>query len=135
MISDKQFWVGLAATVGIASIAAAALHLLPRLAPYWSFSLATVLLFTVLSIGAFYAGKRASGAANKHLFTSVIMGFTLLKMMLSGITIFLYHLLAEPADKIFVLPFFILYLIFTIFEAFVMIKQARNTNADQPASS
>lgn len=135
MISDKQFWLGLAGTVGLSSVAAAALHLVPRLTPYWSFSLVTILLFMVLSIVAFYLGKRAAKSTNKHLFTSVIMGFTLLKMMLSGATVFLYHLLAEPADKIFVLPFFLFYLLFTSFEAFVMIKQARSPNTDQPASS
>lgn len=127
MITDKQFWLGLAATVGLSICLTGGLHLLERLSPYWGLSALTIGIFTLLSIVAFFAGKFASTSSNKHLFTNLIMGFTLVKMILSGMIVIGYQMLAEPEDKLFVLPFFLLYILFTAFEMFVMIKQARAT--------
>lgn len=127
-ITDKQFWLSLLGVTVVTGLLCALLHMAPQLSPYWLLSAITIFLFTLFSIAAFYAGKFAAKSSNKHLFTNVIMGFTLLKMMLSGAIVIVYNLLAEPEDKVFVLPFFLIYLIYTVFETIVMIKQARATS-------
>lgn len=128
MVTDKQFWIGLIGTIVLSTIIAVGIHAFERMADYWPLSAITIFIFTVLSIAAFYGGKLAAQSTNKHLFTSVIMGFTMIKMIFSGIIVLSYNALAEPAEKFFVLPFFILYIIFTAFEMVVMIKQARTTS-------
>lgn len=76
----------------------------------------------------YYAGRNAARSSNKNDFTNIIMGFTMGKMVLSFVLIFAYLKLVEPADKIFVLPFFSIYLIYTVFETYFMMKLGR-TNA------
>lgn len=127
MLTHQRFWRYLAGVVVLTSLLVAGLHATDRLAPYWAFSASSILLFTLLGVGAFYAGKYAARSPNKHLFTNLIMGFTLLKMMIGGGLVIGYQMLFRPQDKIFVLPFFLIYLIFTAFEMVVMIQQARQT--------
>lgn len=103
-------------------------HLVPRLQPYWPLSAISIVGFTLLSTVMYYAGTNAAKSSNKHDFTNIIMGFTMGKMVLSFMLIFAYLKLMEPEDKIFILPFFSIYLIYTIFETYFMMKLGR-TNA------
>lgn len=130
VVTDKQFWLGLLTVTAITGLLVTLLHLFEKLSPYWPLSATTILLFTLFSIAAFFAGKMAAKSTNKHLFTNVIMGFTLFKMLLSGAIVIVYHLLAEPVGKLFILPFFLIYLIYTVFETFIMVKQARTTSGE-----
>ncbi len=126
-MQHKQFWQLLAA-VSLATLAiSTALHALPKLFPHWPLSLLALFIFTLLSILIFFLGKRAATASNKHLFTNLVMGFTLVKMLLSGMLVVAYTLLSVPTNKLFVLPFFLIYAIYTGLEVYVMVKLARQT--------
>ena len=86
------------------------------------FSLA---LFIPLSICMFFVGKRASTSANKSLFHSLIMPFTFIKMLSAVIVLLIYKKVFHPETKYFLLPFFLVYFVFTIFETYFMIKIAK----------
>jgi len=70
----------------------------------------------------FILGGVTAKSTNKSLFTGVILGFTFGKIFLSLLVVIGYVQLAQPASKIFLLPFFIVYLIFTIFETYLMMQ-------------
>lgn len=126
-MQNKQFWQILVVVTLATALISAALHALPKLLPHWPLSLLAIFIFTVLSILIYFLGKRAATATNKHLFTNVVMGFTLVKMLFSGLAVVAYTLLAEPANKLFVLPFFLIYGIYTSLEVYVMVRLARQT--------
>ncbi len=99
-----------------------ALHQLPALAPYASLSWVSCLFFVFFSILIFIVGYKAAQSSNKHLFTSVILGFVFGKMFLSIILLIIYHQIVQPTSNLFLVPFFIVYLIYTVFETYFMIK-------------
>lgn len=124
---NKKFWQQLGWLTLCTLLLVAALHAFPGLRPHWPLSALSILLFTGLSVLIFFFGKRAATATNKHLFTNLVMGFTLVKMLFSGFIIVAYTLLAAPGNKLFVLPFFLVYSIYTAFEVYIMVKLARYT--------
>ena len=91
----------------------------------WPFSVVTLALFLLISLALFFFGKRTAGATNRHLFGNVFLAGTLLKMMLCGTLLFVYVLLGEPQNKLFVAPFFWQYFLFTGLEVYVLMKLAR----------
>ncbi|MEM6879360.1 MAG: hypothetical protein AAF544_12415 [Bacteroidota bacterium] len=124
-MSQSGFFRGLAITTGLAALAALGFHMVERISSHWPLSLGAIILYAVLSIGMYYIGDRTAKAKNKHLFTNVTIGFTLLKMLTSAGIIVIYLLIVEPDDKLFVLPFFVIYFLYTAFELLFMIKVAR----------
>lgn len=85
------------------------------------FSWSCWLLFIAFSQAVFFFGLRAARSTNRHDFTNVSMGFIFFKMMLSVGFVFIYVKLIEPPDALFIIPFFINYLCFTVFETRFMI--------------
>ncbi len=102
-----------------------ALHYTPQIAPYSGISWLSLLLFILLSILMYYFGDQAAKSDNKHTFTNVVIGFMAGKMFISLMLIFLYKKLVEPETSWFVLPFFLVYLFFTIYETYFMGKLGR----------
>lgn len=126
-MTDRTFWLGLLGTTATTSLLTFGLHLIPRLSPDWPLSIIAIVLFFLLCIGIFFFGKRTAASKNKFAFNNVVMGITIFKMFLSGGLIAAYALLAKPVDKIFVLPFFLIYILFTAYEVYVLVKLARIT--------
>ncbi len=124
-MEQRQFFLQLLLTTAIAALVTWGMHQAPRLQPYWLLSTLSLGGFTLLSVVMYYAGRKAAYSSNKHDFTNIIMGFTMGKMALAFMLIFAYLKLAEPTDKIFILPFFVIYLIYTIFETYFMMKLSR----------
>ncbi len=127
-MDQGRFFSLLLVTTATTALVVFGLHQIPRLQPYWLLSLLSTVGFCLLSVFMYYAGRNAARSSNKNDFTNIIMGFTMGKMVLSFVLIFAYLKLVEPADKIFVLPFFSIYLIYTVFETYFMMKLGR-TNA------
>jgi hypothetical protein len=87
----------------------------------------TILLFCAFCIGLFWVGSRTARSENKFLFTNAFMGVTMLKLFLCGGLIAAYFFLAGPENKLFVVPFFLSYLVYTILEIMFLIKLAGDT--------
>jgi hypothetical protein len=87
----------------------------------------TIVLFCAFCVGLFWLGGRTAQAENKYLFTNVFMGVTMLKLFLCGGLIAAYFFLKDPENKLFVVPFFLSYLVYTILEIIFLIKLAGNT--------
>ena len=122
IMSQRSFYLQLALISGFAAVGLFLINRLPVFHAYSDLSWISLAFFVGLSIAMFYTGHRAAFSSNKHNFTNTVLGFTIGKIFLSVIIILLYFKLAEPETKFFILPFFGVYLIFTIFESYFMTR-------------
>lgn len=86
------------------------------------FSWSCWLFFIVFSIAVYLFGLRAARSPNRQAFTNATVGFIFFKMMLSVAFVFIYVKINKPPNALFIIPFFINYLCFTIFETRFMIQ-------------
>lgn len=121
-MSQGRFYLQLILLSLLVAIALYFLHQLPQLQAYSLLSWISLVFFIVLSAIMYRVGYQAAVSDNKHHFTNTVMGFTIGKMMIAILIILGYLKLAEPETKLFVLPFFGIYLIYTIFETYFMIR-------------
>ena len=92
---------------------------------YLYLSMASLLLFLSLAIIIYFLGQRAILNPIGSAFLSIIMLNTFLKLIASFVFVFAYVKLYEPQDKLFIIPFFIYYLSFTIAETYFLSVQAK----------
>jgi hypothetical protein len=72
-----------------------------------------------------HVGQNAALSDNKNIFTSLILGFIFGKMFLCVIFVLIYSKTVLPETKYFLVPFFIIYLAYTVFETMILTKLAR----------
>ena len=121
-MSQRRFYLQLTLLSIIVGVALFFLHRLPALSAYDELSWISLVFFIVLSVMMYQVGRQAAASDNKHNFTNTVVGFTIGKMMIAILIILGYLKLAKPETKLFVLPFFGIYLIYTIFETYFMIR-------------
>lgn len=119
-----RFGLLLAIFTGIAALLATAAHYYLDISYALPFTLGSMLLLFTLSVGLFFFGKRTVDSDNKFLFSNVFMGGTMVKFFACGGIIAAYIFLGEPQNKLFVVPFFTSYLVFTLLEVVALIKMA-----------
>lgn len=93
--------------------------------PYLAFSYLTLGVFVGLCVLLHQLALRAALSKNKHAFTQLVMGFSFVKMALAAILVIVYKRIFAPSDTWFVVPFFLIYLCFTVFETIQMSKLGR----------
>ncbi len=79
-------------------------------------------IFVPLSIVMFFGGKMAAQSPNKYFFSNLIVHFTILKILFGLGSLILYKKMYHPETKFFILPFCLVYVVFTIFETIFMLK-------------
>jgi hypothetical protein len=79
-------------------------------------------IFVPLSIVMFFGGKMAARSPNKYFFSNLIVHFTILKILFGLGGLILYKKMYQPGTKFFILPFCLVYVVFTIFETIFMLK-------------
>ena len=103
------------------------LNLLPGFQVHAAFAWGTFAFFVLFTLLAFWYGNMAARSTNKHQFTNAFMGLTMIKMLFSLMIVVGYFFLAKPADKLFIVPFFGIYLIYTVFETALLMNLGRNS--------
>ena len=103
------------------------LHCMTNLKEHYAISLMSIVFFVVLSILVYIVGLKAVQNSNIHTFTSVIIAFVFGKMLFSVVFIVVYHQIAMPKSNLFLIPFFIAYLFYTIFETHFMIQLGKTS--------
>ncbi len=86
------------------------------------FSLLSIGFFFFLSLLMFYAAAKAAISKDKNAFTRLIMVFSMGKLFLTIIIVILYHRIAQPESISFIIPFFGIYIAYTVFETIFMTK-------------
>ena len=98
--------------------------LLP-ISQYLALGIIGLVFFVLLSILIFYLARKAAVAKNLNAFTHLIMYNLLIKLFFSFIIVMAYYYLVRPEERLFIVPFIVIYLIFTIFEALFLSREAR----------
>jgi hypothetical protein len=89
---------------------------IPQLAVYMPLFWISQLFFGVLSIMSFLGGRYYVGKTNKNAFSRFVMMLILGRLFLSIGVIIGYYKLMHPESKLFLVPFFMVYLLYTIYE-------------------
>lgn len=124
-MTNQAFFLQLGAVILVTALALWGLFQVPTLMPYQILGWVSLGGFVFLSVVMFFIGRTSAQSDNKNTFTSTVLGFTVGKMMLAIMIIFAYLKLAEPTDKLFIIPFFAVYFVFTAFETYFMMKLGR----------
>lgn len=125
----QRFFTLLGIFTAAAVAVAVTIHLLMPIAYAIPLTTGAILMFIVISLAMFYVGKHTAAAENKFAFTNALMGLTMLKLVLCGGIILTYVFLGAPENKLFVIPFFTSYLLYTALEVFFLVKLAGKTSA------
>ena len=101
------------------------LHSFPLFQPYWDLSILSLAFYILLSIFMFILGKKTAGNKNVNDFSQVVFGSIIGKMLLTVVLVVVYFKLKQPDNQHFLLPFFLIYLVFTAFETSFMMKLSK----------
>ncbi|MDZ4679993.1 MAG: hypothetical protein SGI94_06095 [Saprospiraceae bacterium] len=126
-MTSKGFFLQLAILSALAAAGLFLINRMPQVRPHAMLSWLGLLFFIALSAFIFLSGRRSAANANKNAFTNTVLGFTMTKMLACAIIIVAYHKIMQPESKWFLLPFFVSYLVFTVFETYWMMKLARTS--------
>jgi len=121
-MSTKTFLIQLSIFSFVMLAILLAVGLSPLILPYQNFGWISWIVFFVLSLGMFFIGQKAAVSKNNFAFTQVVILTMIVKMVLAFFLCVLYYMLAQPENKYFIIPLFIVYLGFTIFETYFMMK-------------
>jgi len=102
------------------------LSLTDKMGYYIDISYYAVPAFSLLSIVIYFSTIFLEGKSEKKGLLNIVIINVMLKFLLSALVIGLYYDMKEPEDGIFVVPFIVVYVAFTIFETYFMSEQARS---------
>jgi len=120
-----QFIKGLVILIAACIAVTCISFFIPMLHSHISFSIITIILFTLLSLVVYYIGNHLSNSSNKYLYNNLIILNVMMKIVLSVIAIILYVKLMQPDNNWYLIIFVLIYILFTIFEVYFMTKQAK----------
>jgi hypothetical protein len=121
-MTHTQFYLWLTGlTFGIAGIIAL-LMLFPAFADILPISIISSGFFVILCILVFYLGNRAAKSENKYVLTRLILGLVFIKILACLGIVIVYDRVFVPTSNYYMLPFFLIYLVYTIFEVVLLTK-------------
>lgn len=100
------------------------IHFVKGIKPFVDLTVILVAFFVLLSVGVYFLGERFSRSKNKYQYNQLIILNFVFKLGVSIGILVIYNSISQPESNLFVVPFGIIYLAFTIFEAIFMSKQA-----------
>ena len=78
--------------------------------------------FILLTLGIYFAGKHLAVAKDKNSFSNMIFFVMIFKMLLCVLFVFTFVKVMKPTDRFFLIPFFLIYFVYTIFEVVLMTR-------------
>lgn len=124
-MEPKEFYRNLSLASLVAIAALGGLHFFSAFQKHWAVSALSLALFIGLSVALFYAGRAAAQSSNRLAFNNLITASVLGKIVASLVALFAYFKTQKPDDRLFVVPFLIVYVIFTAFETDFLLKLAK----------
>lgn len=121
-MTDNIFYRQFLALFAIVLVVLIATSFIPVFSPYTLLSYSGFIFFNLLSLAAYYLGKKSLNSSNKFLFNNLVILNVMTKMLVSVAIIVIYQRTTHPETNWFVLPFLVLYLIYTIFETYILTK-------------
>jgi hypothetical protein len=99
----------------IVGISCATMGYLPFFQPYFWFSIANIIAYTVYYTLIVWLAQRATYSSNKNLLTQLMLSSVFLKMMVALAVFGVYFKTQSPKGYFFLIPFFGIYVIYSIF--------------------
>jgi hypothetical protein len=124
----KQFYTQLSGVTIISIIGLLLCYYLTPAKPFILLGIIGLLFFIGLSIVIYLLANRIAKSKNLNAFTHLIMYNLMAKLFLSFVIVIAYYYIVNPDERLFILPYILVYLIFTIFEAIFLSRQARQKN-------
>ncbi len=121
-MSPKTFIISLTGLSVLVSAALVSFQYMEALADYAILSWISIIFFIVFSLVVYKGGHKSAQNEDKQAFGQFFIAATGVKMLLSLTIILLYFLLAKPATQYFIIPFFFVYLCYTVFEVYFMTR-------------
>ncbi len=125
-MNSKQFYTKLGMVTLGAILLVFLLNFNPLIQNAQALSWSTIGFFVLLSVLIFIVGTSVSKQKNKNNFTSIILMVMMTKMFLCILLVAFYSKIQQPTDNFFLIPFFSIYLIYTIFEVHLMTRIGKN---------
>ncbi len=98
---------------------------IPILEKHLLLSVSSLIFFIFFTIGVYFLAEKAAQSPNLNTFSSVVLGVIFIKMVFILFIIMIYKKQVNPDEAWFLIPFFLIYLAFTIFEVYFMSKLGR----------
>ena len=121
-MSSKSFFINLSVTTVFAAAFVYGVSFFPAIEPYKLLGWGSLIFFILWSVLMYIISRKAARHENKNVFTNAILGFTFAKLFISAGIVYAYFRMTEPESRLFLIPFFGVYLIYTIFETQFMMK-------------
>lgn len=119
-----RFYTSLAIACIITVLLLTLLTSLPDYNKLLDFGLITTAVFAFTCIPIYYLFSKLAVVPRKTIFVSATIGNMFFRILLSSIILILYYISFDPPEGHFVVPFLLVYVIFTIFETYILIKIA-----------
>jgi len=125
-MSKSKFFQLLFLTIGILIAIMYAMSLNEKINEHIDISYYAIPSFTFLSVLIYFLTEYLERQANKGMLLNLVIINVMFKFLIAFGVVLIYYKLRSPTDGIFVLPFIIIYVVFTIFETYFMSLQAKS---------
>ena len=125
-LTSSKFYTGLAATLFLSAVSAGYAGELLGVSEHNLLMYISILLFTILAIGIFHLSERAAKNNSRTFFMQIVMINTMVKMFGAVVAVIGYFYVTRPTTTKFIVPFLIVYVCYTVFDAYFMMKQSKN---------
>jgi len=85
-----------------------------------------LVMFTIYTIGLYFLCTLSVRSPNKGLFTAVHIGTIFFKMVLTIAIAMMYKKQYLPESKYYILPFILIYVAYTSYETYMMMKVSKS---------
>lgn len=124
-MKQQTFFLQLLFVTVISGLGAFFIHQQPTFSDDAPLTWIAIGIFVALSVMMYFRGYQSALSDNKNDFTNTFLGFLVGKLFLCGGLIIGYYYTVEPSSKLFVLPFFGVYIVYTVFEVMFMSRLGR----------
>ena len=96
-------------------------YFIPLLASFQQFTWLSLIFFFIITLITVYIGLRGLEKSG-HGFVASVNGIVMIKLFFCAGLVIVYMLIARPGNATFILPFFLFYVLFTVFEIREVLK-------------
>lgn len=125
-LTSSKFYIGLIISLFGSLITAGYAGELLEVSHHNNLIYASIAFFTLIAIGIFHLSEKAAQKNNKNFFMQIVLINTMIKMFGAVALVIGYFYTNKPTAVKFIVPFLIVYIGYTIFDAYFMMKQSRN---------
>lgn len=121
-MTHRRFFTQLLLVITLTGLVLFALLNFKPFDAYVSLSGILLAFFAMLTTGVYIAASKAALSKDKNAFTRLVMICSFVKMFMAILVVVVYHKFLKPQDNYFLIPFFLIYIVFTVFETALMSK-------------